>query len=379
MTPAQPALPAQPVRPEELGRKTGGYVQPVPKQPNMAPLPGTSPPGSSMVTIPAPVGGSPTSPSMAPTGPPPASGVPPQVSALGLDQKGYEAVLGQLASTTDPETFKTQFETLHDQRQLVAKPEGLDPAGNYILSRDQKSYYSGKMREAVKYAMAPVAAGGLGYTKNQARMMAILEARKQWPSIPVYAYTNQEDLAGFDDNDVEVGDKSVDFGPTHTATLTPAKQAEILTKPEFKKALDLAKSFQETKGAGASAKDYASHVIDTEISERLAAQSNGVADPALLKRASALGIDPGEDGKLSADEVKLAKAQLDLQIADLEAKADPNVDQFKAVAKQMTAITSFIGASEKPQSEEAVRKEVHTWFLENADIYSTAAAISQLY
>lgn len=377
--PARPALPAQPalpVTPEELGRRTGGFVGPRPKQPNVdVSLPGSAP--SMGYSAPAPAGG-PSSPATAPVAPSGGSGLDPRVAAMGLDEKGWQSVLGELSQSTDPEVFKTQFETLNDQRQLVSKPEGLDAAGNYILSKDQKSYYSSKMREAVAFAQAPVAAGGLGYTKNQARMMAILEARKQWPNIPVYAYANQDELADFDAPDVKVGDETVEFGPVHTATLTPARQAEIITEPEFRRALDLANAFKEQKGQGATATDYASYVIDTEVSERLAKESNGVQDPEVLKRAEALGISAGEDGKLSTDEIKLAKAQLDLQIADLEAAGTP-ADDFKAAKKQMEAIVGVIAAASKPKGEDAIRSEVHKWFLENADTYSTAAAISQLY
>lgn len=377
VSPAQPAQPAQPVTPEDLATRQGGYTGPSSRTANYVPtpIPGGSPGSPPQGTpSPAPAPAAP-GPSGAPTAP---TGAPGGFGALGVDQQGYEAIIGELKESKDPKVFKKQFETLMSQRELIARPDGLDAQGNYVLSSKQKTYYSKKLNEAISYAQAPVEAGGLGYSPNEAKMKAIIEARRQWPKVPVWAYASKEALGGFADPEVKVGEKEVTVGPRAAANLKPARIAEILTDKGFKTAYDQAQEFIQEK-PNASAKDFMEHVIDSEIAKRMTAQSNGVNDPKVVEQATGLGIPIGEDGKVSVEEIEKAAAQLRLQQKQWELEGNPAADQAKQTVGVMDALEEVIRLGREEKSEKAVREEVHSWFLDNAETLSVVAALNQLY
>lgn len=382
---ASPAKPAQPIQPGgQPFQDTGGYMAPSSKQSNYVPkpIPGPTPPGatSSMGAAPS---SPPVGPGVQPQGPVAPPGGPQGASnPLGIDQKAYDSLVAQMSLSTDPDTFRTQFQALHEQKQLIATPEGVDPGGNYKLSREQKSFFKNKLNEAVQYASAPKEAGGLGYSPNEARLHAIMEAKKRWPRVPVWAYADKEELGAFDAPEVKVGDTSVEFGPKKSARLDPNQIGTILTRPELKQGLEWAEAYKSEKGTDASAKDFARYVIDQEVANRMAKQSNGIQDPEVKKKASELGIPLGEDGALDENDIKIAAAKAEQQIHEMEAAGDlTNSELLKTQALIPTKDLLKIAAAgrQKPKGETAVRSEVNDWFLSNLDVYSVAAALGQLY
>lgn len=286
--PAQPAQPVQPITPDQLGQNTGGFTGPQPSgQGFQGPIPGGQPPASSP-SIPSQSGAGPqVAPS--PAGP---GGVPAAAAAAGIDPGAYSAILDDLHKSTDPEMFKTQFAQLMDWRPLLAGPTGIDPRGYHIPSKDQLKFYKSWMTQAVAYLSGPESAGGKAMTLPQARLMAITEARKRWPQIPPQVMTEiipkgkkyeLTDAVGFGKNQPKV-----EFGVQRAARISPAKIADILTRKEFKTALDWANAYKDQAGPGANAIDYAKYVWNQQHAKQVASvAAKAEADPSFKKPSAA--------------------------------------------------------------------------------------------
>lgn len=369
--PAQPAKPAEPKKPFE---QTGGYVQPPPPTRNAGPLPGGAPP--------APTPGAPSSsaPGAAPssvrtnavqTSP---VGVPPQAAQIGLDEEGYNQVLEEAKEAPEPEEFKTQFATLMEQRSMIAPRT----QGGGLPTEEYGKYLKDWVEGAVAYGTTPTQMGGLGYTKGQAKMMAVMEARKRWPDIDGKYWTQVLPKGEVTPSDLGVayvgkeGEKQAfEVGPSRAANLDPTKIADILTKKEFKTANEWAAAYKERAGAQANAAGFVKDVFTTQVSNM---QAGGAKLEAEYNKAKA--AFETADAQVAAAEAAAMAAGVDLEVTPTEeyqaaqlAKAQANAALQAAEAKKLSDIPDETGAMERALK----------FISENQDVLAVASSLNQLY
>lgn len=379
MNPARPAQPAKPAEPAKPYSDTGGYVGPVESAADPAtvlPIGGTAlgPPPSSPPGAAPPVT---SGPSQGPPQAPGIGGVPPAAQQLGIDEKGYETIVDELKQAPDPAEFQVQFAQLMEQRSMIAPPSQGTGTGQ-LPTKEYEGFLKKRLRDAVAYFTTPKDYGGMGYTPGQAKMYAVMEARKRWPNIDGAFWaanlpsgeTSAKDL-GVTSVGPEGERAKIEVSPQRVARLDPAKIADYLTKPELKTTLEWAREYKERVGPTANAGDFVQFVYDKHL-------SGLVAGPAGMK----VEVDKA---KATYEQAQAAKALADAKA--LESGRDPKVDD--PTKDQTAASLALAQANATLQQAEATAvagmdtdtatRTAMEYVLEDQELMSVAAALENIH
>lgn len=381
--PADPAQPAMPALPQQLsGLGAGGYTIPQNRAPQMGPIQNAS--GPSFQPSPQGLSNSPAAQRYAanPMSPefigvdPAQFGYPPDNTVRPGPQTGSQTdmtgILAQLQGARDPQKFADQFNMLMKQRELVAKPQGIDARGGQIPSEDQEKYIKGEMDRTATVLTQPPELGGAGLTEYQARVQVAQEAKTKYPNIDPRYITYWASGAGPGDpkagggkpttegKPVEVGGQTIGFGADRAAKITPEKIANILKRPEFETAQTLAQEYLARAGGTPTASGFAQFVIDRNFAGKLArVQAARDAFDQAAANAAALAAQ-AEASPGSVSDVDISKAKL-------------------AAAQAKQVLTSIPYHGDKDAATAAAKKAAEQFFVDEAHVFSVAAALNNIY